>query len=799
MRRCSYLIFLTLCLAGISISQPKDNKNKIQGTTVSFAARALQGFGMKVWLSNQMKSGLQAWDCNSQDCIPADWPKYGMLYPLTSNCEHLYVLCPFIGGIIDGRIYVDQGYSFNSGNSELVPEYRHILREHFWRTARLDSVGVPNRRYCDDDGDGLIDEDDLDGTDNDGDWNPSSDDVGADGLADPYEVSCDGIPYDPINNPDPAGDNFAPDDRDSCHANADGTFPFKNNRDRWTEKNGLPDHGEPHVDEDYAAVSDNDLYCSAIDTFTRPIIMNPVPMGIKCIQKSYAWDNESFDLVIPFDYYFINVGRKTINDAYVSFYADMDIGPIDCPNYLGLNYSGYMESLRTAYSHNPICRGSTPAGITLLGTSVKIDSPWIVWNWCDPGDYSCFGLDDDSLTYQWMNGDAFPGQWIFPDQVPTMPSDTRFLISIGPFRVFDPGDTIRVSIALVSGDDVIVGPNSLRENAKKAHDIYARSYNLPSKPLSPKLETIVGKHRVELKWYPHTSALNDGASTFDVWDDSNKLAQSYPDDHWRRINPPCADLVSGCAYHLCDENGKLPGGRIFSGFRLYRNEYDGNVNWPSRENFTLLREYLLPDTATEWSISQLDSVFIDSNLVREKSYWYAVTSVGLPNITVLPIPKPDGTVRYDTSYSVDNESYIGQNRIKVDIPLSISSEEAGKVLVVPNPYKVTEYYSSDYGGWEGPERDWNENKRLVKFIRLPKGEWTLRIFTLVGEKVTIIKNTMANGYEQGGKWMGSYRENRADISFDLLTESGRALASGVYIFLIDSEFGQQTGKFVLIR
>jgi hypothetical protein len=127
------------------------------------------------------------------------------------------------------------------------------------------------------------------------------------------------------------------------------------------------------------------------------------------------------------------------------------------------------------------------------------------------------------------------------------------------------------------------------------------------------------------------------------------------------------------------------------------------------------------------------------------------------------------------------------------------SEEKGKVLVVPNPYRVTEYYSTEYGGWEGPERTWNENKRMVKFIRLPKGEWTLRIFTLVGEKVTVINNNISKGYEQGGKWMGPYQENRSDINFDLLTESGRALASGVYIFLIDSQYGQQTGKFVIIR
>ena len=791
MKRCSYFLILTLCLAGITVSQPKENKKDIQGTTVDWASRALQGFGMKVWLSNQMKMGLQAWDCSDQSCIPVDWPKFGWLYPITSNCEHLYVLSPVIGGKIDGMIIVDQGYNLYSGTGEFFPEYRHILRERIWKTARLDSVGVPNRRYCDDDGDGLYDEDDLDGADNDGDWNSVIDDVGADGLADQYEVSCDGVPYASIGNPDPADDNYDPGARDSCHANPDGTFPFKNNRDRWTENNGVPDHGEPRVDEDYAAVSDQDLYCSAIDTFTRPVVSRHIPLGIKCIQKSYAWDSRLYEAVIPFDYYFVNAGRKIITDVYIGFYADMDVGPVNIPEYQLYNYSAYMESVRTAYTHNPMDRESTPAGVTLLGTSLPFDSIRIGWWYCDysPWPTICLGGDDSSVYF------SMKYQQIHPNQPPTMPSDTRFLLSVGPFPLMRPGDTIRVSIALVSGNSVDEGPVNLRENAMRALNLYNRGYNVPAKILSPrlfsKMDPLVGKQKVELRWLPHVSALNSEISPIDVWDDSNKLADSYPDDHWRKVNPPCGVINGDCINHKCDENGQLPGGRNFTGFRLYRSE-DG-------KNFALMREYLIPDTATLWSLEHIDSVFIDSNLSREKSYWYSVTTVGMPNITIVSIPMEDGGVRYDTLYSDYTESGFSENSVKVDVPISFASEEAGNVLVVPNPYKVTEYYSSDYGGWEGPERDWNENKRLVKFIRLPKGEWTLRIFTLVGEKVTVIKNTISNGYEQGGRWIGPYREDRADINFDLLSESGRALASGVYIFLIDSEYGQQTGKFVLIR
>jgi hypothetical protein len=35
--------------------------------------------------------------------------------------------------------------------------------------------------------------------------------------------------------------------------------------------------------------------------------------------------------------------------------------------------------------------------------------------------------------------------------------------------------------------------------------------------------------------------------------------------------------------------------------------------------------------------------------------------------------------------------------------------------------------------------------------------------------------------------------------FPLFSQSNRTLASGVYLYQVESEFGKQTGKFVLIR
>jgi hypothetical protein len=229
---------------------------------------------------------------------------------------------------------------------------------------------------------------------------------------------------------------------------------------------------------------------------------------------------------------------------------------------------------------------------------------------------------------------------------------------------------------------------------------------------------------------------------------------------------------------------------------LYRSEDIGSE--PQLNSFVLLKEYSIPDTSAEWSLNNLDSVFVDSNLVRGKRYWYAVTSFGLPDITVLPVPRPDGTLRLDTLYSENSESALRENWVKVDLPFS-PAENLGEVLVVPNPYRVDEEYTYENGGWEGLAKYWDENKRLVKFIHLPKGEWTVRIFTMAGDLVTTVSNTKASGYLQGHIWIGDYKEDRGEITWDLLSESNRALASGVYIFSVESDLGKQIGKFVLIR
>jgi len=793
---------ICLCAAALMSFVAKDSKNLSKTTqTTTWTTKVVQGFNMRVWLANKLVMGIEAWDVDAAPRIPLP-PHYGLEYPTGSGNEHLFGGGPRIGGIVNGSREISWAYNGTDASNEFFPVYEHIQRYPFWHTQ----TGVPphedngwsgyyynhgivtNTRGCDDDHDGKVDEDDLDGLDNDGDWNLATDDVGSDGLPDSLEVSCDGQKYDPVNNPDPAQDDYNPVVRDHCHPNPDGTYPFKNNPDIWTERNGIPDHGEPHVDEDYGAVSDKDYYCTAQDVFDFPTHPDGhKSIGIRVIQKSYAWQGSFADGILPFEYTFINIGKNVIKDVYVGFFADMDVGPISDGNYPTNDYACYIDSLRTAYIHNPVDGGATPLGITVLKTPRPLDSLEYIFHWFpNAGD----DPTDDSTAYAYLSGEAFPGQPIEPCQSPAALSDTRFYFSFGKFNQMNPGDSLKIALALVSGYSVDQGPGNMRENAENVIKLFGRGYTPPVLPQSPSLKVTQGFKKVDLVW-------GDSAGPIDpttVWDDSNKLAQSYPDTSWRRINPPCGANSSGCAAHQCTiVNGKpfLPGGRIFEGYRLYRSEDPSDP--PLQSSFTLLGQFDLPDDNYGFNTGVI-SRFSDTNLVRGKTYWYSVTTFGIPDIQLIPIKRGDGSVTFDTLLSANAESPITQNMVKVVLPFS-TSDRLNQVLVVPNPYRVDQDYTYENGGWEGRARDWTENSRLIKFIHLPS-QCTIRVFSLTGDLIATLPFTSPIVTDVNNNRVPS---NIGELSWDILSDSHRALASGVYIFTVESEFGTQVGKFVLIR
>lgn len=720
-----------------------------------------QGFHLQAWMGSNGTIGQGAFD----DFLPPDG--IGMEYPVGSRIEHLYGAGLWIGAIVDtgapgapSRIAaVTKAYNWGSSGVQHEMYGHQTPRDTFFVTG-VGVTGAPNRAGVDDDGDGRIDEDELDGYDNDGDWRRDLADVGSDGIPDSLEVGCRG-PYDAAANPDPAFDNYSLAGRDYCRPDRQGNYPRQNDPYRYTEGNGLPDAGEPGVDEDYAAVSERDVSIGYSDVFADPLVPGHVPLGIRVWQKSFAWQSLFRQPILPLEYAIVNAGTKTLDSVYIGFFVDPLIGNVNLPDIGTRKYSAYIADLRTGYAHNVYDRGATPVGVVVLGTPRPLDQLRYTFNWNRFEDNP--GTDVEHY--------ALMASGRIKHDEPTNPgSDSQFLLAFGPFETMRPGDTLKIAVALVSGDGVEVGPHSLVENARRAYSLYTSGYRLPVVPPSPPLAVEEGPGRVRLDWsWTPGSARPDPLGT---WDDSSAFLAALPDTHWRRVDPP---------------GGRATGGRVFEGFRVWRSEspeYD-----PA--SFTLLRQSDVDDDLGFEHGTGLEFSFTDSNLVRGKKYWYAVTSFGIPGITVNIIPLPDdpGSHRVDTLFTPALESDLGANATLVQLPFAPSAE-AGRTIVVPNPYRVDANYTFESGGWEGRSLDWNEWKRTIWFIHLPP-KAVIRIFSLSGDIVATLHHDDDVRTDPG--------RPRGQEEWDMMSASGRVIASGVYVFSVESEFGTQIGTFAVIR
>ena len=110
--------------------------------------------------------------------------------------------------------------------------------------------------------------------------------------------------------------------------------------------------------------------------------------------------------------------------------------------------------------------------------------------------------------------------------------------------------------------------------------------------------------------------------------------------------------------------------------------------------------------------------------------------------------------------------------------------EAFNVKVVPNPYLLNNEWQTSF------------RQRRLKFINLP-ADCTIRIFNLNGElvKTLLHHHTLepAEGKQEVANSAGG------DEWWDLLSNMGQLVSSGIYIYHIQSTVGEQVGKFVVIR
>ncbi len=135
----------------------------------------------------------------------------------------------------------------------------------------------------------------------------------------------------------------------------------------------------------------------------------------------------------------------------------------------------------------------------------------------------------------------------------------------------------------------------------------------------------------------------------------------------------------------------------------------------------------------------------------------------------------------DTWYIYSNKAYgCGLSHTKYELTTTKASfsplRKEFKVKVVPNPYIVTNQ-------WEKTTLS-----RKIAFTGLP-GKCKIRIYNMAGDLVKIIEH-QADGTQKN--------EFGGTATWNLLNTHDQKIASGVYIFYVESDIGESTGKFAVV-
>jgi hypothetical protein len=289
---------------------------------------------------------------------------------------------------------------------------------------------------------------------------------------------------------------------------------------------------------------------------------------------------------------------------------------------------------------------------------------------------------------------------------------------------------------------VVCGPDSLGilANSKVAQVAYDHGFTIPEGPPSPRLETAYADDTVILKWAPGDSLDADTGETLPVDD-----ARRSPEQHISTIT----------------------GKPDFQGYRIYRFQGTAITEDPYTLA-TLVAQYdKIDGVGFDTGLPPLDEegrrTFTDDYLLDGFPYWYAVVSFSAPDLE-------EGLPEFQSGF---NENAV----LLYPGPAAASPENPRTVGVYPNPYRVGSYFDSAHGDVELGRKIW--------FTGLP-ARCRIQVFTLSGEVVkTLYHDDLTSGQEP----------------WDLLSEPVRAIATGLYVYVVeDEQSGEiQRGKLVIIK
>lgn len=521
-----------------------------------------------------------------------------------------------------------------------------------------------------------------------------------------------------------------------------------------------------------------------------PLASNHFPLGVKVIERTYAWSADFASDFIIYEYDIINVGIDTdgdgypdtdrdLDDFYFTIRFDGDVSKLPhwgaeyrfsnqddhvvsngvdwdwieaFPQMKGRDHGLSMDDIDSsmimmfdgdnpeydAFDGHPDDFGNpaedgtlqTPGvlGLKILKTEPKLKphSFHTCHIYNDPG--------TDQETWDRMISDpSFENLLIDPRNNLPYPLDYRGILTFGPMDVFKAGDTLKVTTALAVGSDPDSGGvYSLVEFVnimKMAQYMVDHDYDIPIDELIPPAPN------VEVQEVVDEAGGFQGVNL--IWDDS-------PESH-----PNFAGYI---AYKASEKTAT------------------GDLLWVTIDTF-MVNDNWPPPLGKKASVYQI----FDSDVKFGFDYYYTVQSVSI-EITDPPIGVQATSMRDPNAF------------YPVSPATPVATENLDDVKVVPNPYVGSAIWNNRIPSSANP---WEHR---LQFINLP-ADATIKIFTIDGDFVDEIH---AGETVRVGEGYPDARDSVAE--WDLLTRNDQEAAPGIYMYVVDSpSLGTKVGKFVVVR
>ncbi len=469
-------------------------------------------------------------------------------------------------------------------------------------------------------------------------------------------------------------------------------------------------------------------------------------LGLKVIQESYQWTSDLTDDFVGINYKVINIGEDTLRMVYVGFMVDADIGPEsdDVPWYTD-DKGGFIDTMVVSINPNdPAAFDTLSMSIAYMyddpfgpdGNAAKgyfgcmfLGIPTAPASEIEPGELPpaptqvrihAFEIwssgtedpDNDRDRYRYLRGQDRdgpngpysadypeydgvdndldgqidePDEWrVNIDRNATTPQDYRFMLSAGPFREVEPGDTLEFQYAFVVGN----GLAGMLENAATAQQIYngvtqtvATCDGEPEStlihwvadtpPPPPQQEITAGDHFVRIDWDDSSESIEDPLTRMRDW---------YGYQVWKAVG------------------------------------WNRESSEPKDQDWQLILDIDRSNNGAEldeWDTG-LEGIgkysFVDTLVRNEFPYWYSVTA-------------------YDSTAEGYHFGKYSQNKTLV-YPHSAVRASLDDVMVVPNPYIKHEYMAA----WNLEADETDPTGEKICFMNLPR-DAVVRIYSLGGELV----------------------------------------------------------------